>query len=133
MNRIFGRVTRNADRDDDRNDRRNRRLNRMGRIFGRVTRNADRDDEQSDRRERRLNRFSRFRNRVTREANPQQTPASTSVASDQPNTRFLGLPGIPGIKNPFCRDECFNDFDCPGNLKCCSDSGDCRNCVNPAF
>jgi len=49
-----------------------------------------------------------------------------------PDTRFLNLfgPG-PLITNPFCKDECFNDSDCVGNLKCCLSS--CRQCTNPSF
>lgn len=68
-----------------------------------------------------------------------QTPAANAAPTQNatnpdgtPNTRFLNLfgPG-PLINNPFCRDECFRDFDCAGNLKCCV--RDCRRCSNPSF
>ncbi|ROT71719.1 hypothetical protein C7M84_009962 [Penaeus vannamei] len=61
--------------------------------------------DRDDRRERRLNRAERVRGRVTRQAG-------------EPDQRFL-LPNLSNLPNPFCRDECFNDFDCLGNLKCC--------------
>jgi len=51
-----------------------------------------------------------------------------------PNTRFfLPNPFGPGalVPNLLKRDECFNDFDCPGNLKCCF--RDHRRCENPSF
>ncbi|KAA0197489.1 hypothetical protein HAZT_HAZT008952 [Hyalella azteca] len=73
--------------------------------------------------------------RTTRQAPAAAAPAATGAAprSDDPSTRFLPNPFGPGslLPNPFCRDECFNDFDCPGNLKCCL--RDCRVCNNPTF
>ncbi|XP_042859191.1 collagen alpha-1(III) chain-like [Penaeus japonicus] len=94
----------------ERSDRQERRQNRKERRERekRSPQAADRDD----RRERRLNRFSRNRGRVTRQA-------------AEPDQRFF-------LPNPFCKDQCFNDFDCLGNLKCCI-KDDCRSCTNPSF
>ena len=55
-------------------------------------------------------------------------------AGAKPNTRFF-LPNLfgpgPILPNPLCRDECFNDFDCSGNSKCCL--RDCNKCEGPSF
>lgn len=70
-------------------------------------------------------------NRRARQA-PDASASAGAPADGPANTRFLNLfgPG-PIINNPFCRDECFNDRDCLGNLKCCL--RDCRKCTNPSF
>ncbi|XP_047487157.1 uncharacterized protein LOC125037931 [Penaeus chinensis] len=102
-----GRAAEGSDRRDERRQTRKERRERQKRS----PQSRDRDD----RRERRLNRQERTRGRVTRQA-------------EEPDQRFF-LPKLPNI---FCRDECFNDFDCLGSLKCCI-KDDCRSCTNPTF
>ena len=62
------------------------------------------------------------------------TPGVSDNQSDpaNPDTRlFIPNPFGPGslVPNIFCKDECFNDFDCTGHLKCCL--RDCRKCEGP--
>ncbi|XP_037782547.1 uncharacterized protein LOC119578939 [Penaeus monodon] len=99
-----------AEGSDRREERRQTRKERRER-----QKRSPQANDRDDRRERRLNRLAKHRGRVTRQA-------------EEPDQRFL----IPKFPNLFCRDECFNDFDCLGNLKCCI-KDDCRSCTNPTF
>ncbi|KAF2352310.1 WAP-type 'four-disulfide core' domain [Trinorchestia longiramus] len=72
-------------------------------------------------------------NRRVRQATVDAPRVDSGAGNNNPNTRFLPNPFGPGslIPNPFCKDECFNDIDCPGHLKCCL--RDCRKCQKPSF
>lgn len=69
--------------------------------------------------------------RARRQVPGGENKQSDSPQSNNPQARFF--PGLENFPNPFCRDECFNDFDCPGHLKCCINFGNCRDCARPRF
>ncbi|XP_064118036.1 uncharacterized protein LOC135223516 [Macrobrachium nipponense] len=140
LERVLDRVTRqSSSHGESQDDRRERKQNRFERVLDRVTRQSSHGEFQDDRRERKQNRFEQVFDRVTRDVSPaeeedEEEKSRTTRQTAEPDQRFFlpKPPKIPGLPDLFCRDECFNDFDCPGNLKCCVEN-DCRKCLNPSF
>nr|XP_045601099.1 uncharacterized protein LOC123759894 [Procambarus clarkii] len=147
---------RRLNRKERRGERRRRRslpeeeqnVNFLKQSHSRVTRSFHRP-EQDDHRERQRNRWERNRGRIQRstEVDHQddrlghaQLDGIRSDENDEGEATIIRRvarqagPHQPGfLVDPSCQDECFTDFDCPANLKCCFQGKNCRLCFSPTF